>query len=94
VLLIVIGVEHATKGCSTMSEQSKRLAISDDLIWGIKGDDGIAAVMGISVRRVRYLIEKGEPKLPVRKFGKRTIVASRRELRRYLAQGQITQKAS
>jgi hypothetical protein len=74
-----------------MSEETKRPALADDLIWGVDGEHGIAAEMGLSVRRVRYLIEKGEPRLPVRKFGARTIVASRRELRRYLAEGQNNQ---
>jgi hypothetical protein len=57
-----------------------RAPLSDDLIWGIDGDDGIAKFLGIPPRKVYSLI-KGE-KLPVRKLGHRTYAASRKELRR------------
>jgi hypothetical protein len=62
-----------------MSRESNN-DLSDDLIWGVAGEDGIAAFLNLSVGKTYYLIGKGE--LPVRKFGHRTIVASRRELRR------------
>jgi protein gp37 len=66
--------------------QSKRLAdVLDDLIWGVDGENGIAAELNLPVSKVYYLIANGKPPLPVRRFGHRTIVASRRELRRYLA---------
>jgi hypothetical protein len=55
-------------------------SLSDDLIWGVDGDKGIAAELKIPPRKAYYLIGRG--KIPVRKIGARTIVASRAELRR------------
>jgi hypothetical protein len=57
--------------------------LADDLLWGVDGPDGIAAELGIPVRRAYYLIGIG--KIPVRKIGHRTIAASRAELRRLFA---------
>ena len=53
--------------------------LADDLIWGISGDDGIAAFLGISDRQCYYLAARG--KIPVRKLGPKTIVGSKSELR-------------
>jgi len=56
--------------------------LADDVIWGIRGKRGIAAEIGITPARAYYLASRG--KLPIRKLGHRTIVASRAELRRFL----------
>jgi excisionase family DNA binding protein len=57
--------------------------LGDDLIWGISGNDGIAAYLGLSDRRTYYLVERG--KLPVHRLGPKTIVASKSELRARLS---------
>ena len=62
-------------------EQPDNLAA--DLIWGVDGPNGIAAFIGVPARKVYYMIETG--RLPIRKFGRRTITASRAELRRHFA---------
>jgi hypothetical protein len=54
--------------------------LADDLLWGVEGKDGIAAFLGVKVRKARYLIDKG--KVPVQRHGHRTITASRSQLRR------------
>jgi hypothetical protein len=58
-------------------------SLASDLLWGVDGPDGIAAYLGIDARRCYYLIETG--RLPIRKLGRRTITASRAELRRHFA---------
>jgi hypothetical protein len=60
-----------------ITERPEKLA--DDLIWGVKGPNGIAAELGTTVRHAYYLISKGA--IPVRKLGARTVVASRSKLR-------------
>jgi hypothetical protein len=59
-------------------------ALAADLLWGVDGKDGIAAFIGVDVRKCYYLISRGE--IPTKKLGHRTITASRRELRRLFAQ--------
>jgi hypothetical protein len=54
--------------------------LSDDLIWGVRGDNGIAAFLGIDERKCRHLIDRGA--LPVKRLAHRTLVASKSELRR------------
>jgi hypothetical protein len=56
----------------------KQAALSDDLIWGAQA---IADELGIPLQRVYYFIRIG--KLPVNKIGTKTIIASRRQLRRF-----------
>jgi hypothetical protein len=53
--------------------------VGEDLIWGVDGANGIAAFLGIDVRRAYYLIRRG--RIPVRHHGHRTVTASRSELR-------------
>jgi hypothetical protein len=77
----------------SLPTQKPTPALADDLIWGVDGENGIAAELGLKPSRVYYLIANGRPPLPVRRFGHRTIVASRRELQRYLA-GETTAEAS
>lgn len=54
--------------------------LGDDLIWGVDGEDGIAAELKIPPAKAYYLIKKKV--IPVRRHGHRTISASRSELRR------------
>jgi hypothetical protein len=61
-------------------ENLTRELLADDLIWGIGGANGIAAELGIPPGRAYYLAAKGV--LPVHKLGHRTVVASRKQLRR------------
>lgn len=56
---------------------------ADDIVWGVEGPGGIAAVIGRTPVQTYYLIRKN--RLPVRKLGHRTIVASRRRLLEYIA---------
>ncbi|TMJ82366.1 MAG: helix-turn-helix domain-containing protein [Alphaproteobacteria bacterium] len=62
-------------------EQPDNLA--SDLLWGVDGPNGIARYLGIDTRKAYYLISSG--RLPIRKLGRRTIAASRAELRRLFA---------
>ncbi len=62
--------------------------LRDDLIWGIAGENGIAAFIGKSVRQAYYLVERGV--LPVRRLGPKTIVASRSELKTFFARGEAS----
>lgn len=50
---------------------------SDDLLWGAKS---IAAFLGVSIDRVYYEIRM--KRLPIKKLGAKTVVASRRQLQR------------
>jgi hypothetical protein len=54
-------------------------AINADVLWGAQA---IADELGVSLQRVYYLIR--ERKIPFSKIGNKTIVASRRQLRRVL----------
>jgi len=56
---------------------------ADDIVWGIDGEHGIAAVLGLRPPQVYYLIRRG--KLPVRRHGHKTYSASRRRLLEYCA---------
>ena len=58
---------------------STELELSADILWGVGGEDGIAAYLKIPASKAYYLIRKGV--LPVHKHGHRTITASKRELR-------------
>jgi hypothetical protein len=58
-------------------------SLADDTIWGVGGPNGIAAEIGRTREQTYYLIKQG--RLPVKKIGHRTIVASREQLRRHLA---------
>jgi hypothetical protein len=53
--------------------------LAADLLWGVDGDFGIAKFLGIDTRKCYYLVSRGE--IPITKLGRRTIVASRTELR-------------
>ena len=53
--------------------------LADDIIWGVDGEDGIAAFLGLKPRKAYYLIEHG--RIPVKRFGHKTISASRSQLR-------------
>jgi hypothetical protein len=55
-------------------------SLASDLLWGIDGEEGIAAFLGIDVRRAYYLVRIGA--IPTRHHGHRTVTASRTELRR------------
>jgi hypothetical protein len=70
----------ATTEVAMPHRYDKQPPLADDLIWGVGGPDGIAAYLGIDVRKARYLIDRGE--IPVQRKGHRTIVGSRSELRR------------
>jgi hypothetical protein len=52
-------------------------SLANDVIWGVQG---IADEIGRSPQQTYYLIARG--KLPVHKLGHRTIIASRKQLRR------------
>jgi hypothetical protein len=54
--------------------------LANDILWGVKGDDGIARFLGIDPRKCYYLIGRG--KIPVTKIGAKTITASRSKLRK------------
>jgi hypothetical protein len=53
---------------------------SDDIAWGVGGENGIAAAINRSPQQTYYLIAKG--RLPVRKLGHRMLSASRAALRK------------
>jgi hypothetical protein len=55
-------------------------SLSDDLIWGVAGEHGIAAELGIPASKAYYLVARGA--IPVERLGHKTIVASRKQLRR------------
>lgn len=59
------------------------IPLSADVLWGVDGEYGIAAFLGIPVRKARHLIDTGQ--IPIRRHGRRTITASRSELRRVFA---------
>lgn len=68
------------------SKQSSSTVYSDDaddIVWGVEGDHGIAAVIKRTTAQTYYLIRK--KKLPVRKHGHRTYSASRKRLLAYCA---------
>ena len=56
-------------------------SLTDDLLWGVDGKNGIAAFLNIRPRQAYYLIERGM--LPVKKHSHRIITARRSELRRH-----------
>jgi hypothetical protein len=55
----------------------------DDIVWGVDGENGIAAAINRSVSQTYYLIRM--KKLPVKKHGHKTYSASRSRLHAYLA---------
>ena len=59
----------------------KSQELADDLLWGVDGENGIAAFLKIPVRKTYRLIANGQ--LPVLKLGHRTIAASKSKLRRH-----------
>jgi hypothetical protein len=63
----------------------RKADLADDLIWGVSGRDGIAAFLGLTARQAYYLIEND--KLPVRRLGAKTIVASRTQLTAFMTTG-------
>lgn len=56
--------------------------LRDDIIYNVTGPDGIAAFLGLSERKVYYLLSSGQ--LPAKKLGPKRYVASRRVLRKHL----------
>ena len=52
--------------------------VTDDVIWGVGGPNGIAAFLNIKPARAYYLISIKA--IPVNKVSHRIITASRREL--------------
>jgi hypothetical protein len=62
-----------------INTSSPRERLAEDLLWGVDGDNGIAAFLGIDARKCYYLIDRG--KIPVQRLGHKTITASRRALR-------------
>jgi hypothetical protein len=56
-----------------------------DLIWGVPG---IAEEIGRSTAQTYYLIAQG--KIPVAKLGHRTVIASRKQLRRLAGDSEVT----
>ena len=62
-----------------MSSKNPAESLAADTIWGVPGQNGIAAEIGRSPQQTYYLIAKG--KIPVVKLGHRTIIASRKQLR-------------
>ena len=61
-------------------EAEKQAALSDDLIWGAQA---IADELNVPLQRIYYLIRT--KKIPHTKIGPKTIIASRRQLRRALS---------
>ncbi len=53
--------------------------VGDDIVWGVPG---IAIEIGKTLSETQYMVRKGM--LPVTKLGPKTIIASRRQLRRRL----------
>jgi hypothetical protein len=64
---------------STTPQTQPAPPIGDDLIWGAQA---IADELGIPIDRVYYFVRK--KKIPAAKLGPKTIVASRKALRRAL----------
>ena len=71
-------------------EHPERLA--EDLVWGVKGPNGIAAELGVPERRAYHLIHKGL--IPFKKLGPKTIVALRSELKHFLASDSLAAKGA
>jgi hypothetical protein len=63
-----------------MTALAKNEDLSADLLWGVDGPGGIAEFLNIPPEKAYYLIRI--KKIPVRRFGHRTITASKQELRR------------
>jgi hypothetical protein len=63
-----------------MSSSEKSPSLAADIIWGVSGEHGIAAEIGVTPAKAYHLIELGV--IPVLRHGHRTISASRSELRR------------
>jgi hypothetical protein len=55
------------------------VTLAADIIWGIEGPHGIAAEIGRTPAQTRWLIKIG--RLRVKKHGRRTYSASRKQLR-------------
>jgi len=64
-----------------MSAQVKEEDLSSDLLWGVDGEGGIAEFLNITPEKAYYLIRTHKLR-GIRKFGHRTIVGSKSELRR------------
>jgi hypothetical protein len=55
--------------------------LKDDLLWGVKGEKGIANFLGRTPRQTKTLIDNG---LPVTRHSERLISGSKSVLRQYL----------
>jgi hypothetical protein len=71
---------------------TKSQGLADDLIWGVDGENGIAAFLNLPARKAYRLIAAG--KLPVLKLGHRTIAASKGKLRRHFAAHHVSDNAA
>jgi hypothetical protein len=60
--------------------QLTRETVADDAVWGVAA---IAREIGRSTPQTYYLISRGV--IPVARLGHRTIIASRRQLRKLIA---------
>jgi len=65
---------------TTSANAGPRESLAGDIIWSVKGKDGIASFLGLPPHKVYYLIARGQ--IPVRKLGHKIICASRAELSR------------
>lgn len=78
------GSASPSPGVATDNEVS--CDVADDILWGVLGDDGIAAFIGKSAAETYYLISIGALE-GVKKLSHRTIVGSKRALRRQFIGG-------
>ena len=62
------------------NESNKQATIGDDLLFGA---DAIAAELNLSVPQIYNLIRA--KRIPINKLGHKTIIASRKQLRRVLS---------
>jgi hypothetical protein len=67
------------------NKHSPGKSLADDTIWGVGGENGIAAEIGRTPQQAYYLISTGALGDAVTKLSHKTIVASRSKLRRRLA---------
>ena len=73
----------AGTGDAVTNPKPEAAPLATDLLWGV---DSIAKFTGLPLRKTYYFIQRG--KLPTRKLGPKTIVASRADLRAFFtAQG-------
>ena len=86
---------HSGSASPGVADNEDSCDVADDILWGVLGDDGIAAFIGKQPAAETYYVISIGALEGVKKLSHRTIVGSKRALRRQFIGGdaQVTPKS-